>query len=216
MRATHAAVAALAFAVPALAQSPKLELRAVVYGLPSTRNVALDATTVGEATGTMTGGEVSLRGRTVGLVVRLVNGDLTATSGSTGGGGTLTTGEALVQAGPRIVALEAGYARRAVGGTLGTTVYSFFRVGGTSALDIGGTGLSARLSAGVYLAGQGVPNTTVSGHEIIAALEYAVRRLPLVLTVGYRAEVFQSSSNGTDQPENVCGLIVGGGIRFTR
>lgn len=93
-------------------------------------------------------------------------------------------------------------------------MYSYVRAGVSSILDIGGTGLSARLSAGVYLAGQSASGATVSGHEIVTALEYRVRRTPFVVTLGYRAELFETAAGGRSQPESVTGIILGGGLQL--
>jgi hypothetical protein len=194
------------------AQNLRFEMRAVVYGVPTSRDATLSPTSIGHSSGTMTGGEFSLRGSGIGLMIRLLNGTLSPSN--SGGGGRLTTGEARVQLGSRLFAAEGGFARRALGGPIGTTVYTYVRAGATSIIDIGGTGLSARIAGAVYLAGQGVPNTKVSGHEVVTALEYAAHHLPFVGTIGYRSEVFEPSGGGLKDPERVSGLVVGIGLRL--
>ena len=54
-------------AAPLQAQAAKIELRAVLFGMPTKRNAALDPTTVGEASGTLKGGEIGLRAKTFGV-----------------------------------------------------------------------------------------------------------------------------------------------------
>ena len=198
------------------AQAPSWEFGGIVYGIPATRDASVSATDVASGSGTMSGVEIALRRSWVGLAVRVMNGDLSASSGASGGGGKLTTGELRVQLGPRIASLDVGYGMRAAGGNLGTTAYSYVRAGGASIIDIGDTGLSTRVSIGVYVSGQGVANTTVSGQEIMTALEYRVRRSPFVITVGYRAEVFQTTFAGVVRAEQVSGVMVGAGVRFLR
>lgn len=50
----------------------------------------------------------------------------------------------------------------------------------------------------------------------MTALEYSLRHVPLVVTLGYRAELFQVSANGADRPEFVSGILVGAGLRLAR
>jgi hypothetical protein len=212
MRTAWLIALALAASSELAAQTPAFEVRGVVFGLLGKRDAETSPTTLGQSTGTLTGGELSLRGRSIGVLVRLVNGDLSA-SGSGGIGGRLTTGEVRLQAGPRALAAEVGYGKRATGGTLGATVYSYLRAGVSSVLDIGGTGLTARISAAAYLKGQ---EASVSGHEVATALEYRLRRTPFVVTLGYRAEVFRATAGATERAEKVSGVVAGVGIRFAR
>ena len=206
-------VIAFASSAIARAQSPTTELSAIAYGVSATRDAILTATSVGSGSGTMTGGELSARFSWAGIMVRLVNGAV-PTAGSSAA--SLTTGEARLLLGARAASLDVGYAVRAVGGALGSTTYSYLRAGGSTILDLGGTGASARASAAVYFGGQGAANAEVSGQEITAALEYRIGGTPFVLTAGYRAEVFQTATLGVVRAEHLSGLLVGGGLRFTR
>ena len=215
MRALCAGFALVA-ATRLAAQAPTWEFGGIAYGISTSRDATVSATAVASGSGTMSGGEVSVRRQWVGLTLRLVNGEISGSSTVAGAGGKLTTGELRVQVGPRLASLDLGFAKRAAGGTLGTTTYSYLRVGGSSIMDIGDSGFAGRLSVGLYVAGQGVPNTTVSGQEIVTSLEYRVRHSPFVVTLGYRAEVFQASTAGVIRAEQVSGVMVGAGVRFSR
>ena len=212
MRAFVVILAALSVAGSAHAQEPRLELRATALGLSARRDAEVSPTAVGQGTGFLSGFEVSIRARFIGVAARVFHGNAPAGASS----GTITSGDVRAQVGPRLLAVEAGYARRAMEGSLGSTVYSHVRAGLTSIIDIGGTGVDARLGAAIYLAGQGVPGTTVSGHEVIALLEYRLRKLPLSLVGGYRGEVFQASTNGNDRAEHVGAVVVGAGLSLRK
>ena len=216
MRRVAGVALVLAVVSGGAAQAQAWEFGVIVYGIPTSRDASVSATDVASGSGTMSGGELALRRSWVGASVRLVNGELSASSGPSGAGGKLATGEFRVQIGPRVASLDVGYGMRAAGGNLGTTTYSYVRVGAATIIDVGDTGLAGRLSVGIYIAGQGVPNTTVSGQEIMSALEYRVRRSPFVITLGYRAEVFQTTLAGVVRAEQLSGIMVGAGIRLTR
>ena len=215
MRTLAGTVLVLCISATAAAQAPNTDISLRVYGISATRDATLSAVTVGSGSGTMTGGEFATRYAWAGLTLRLVNGDVATASGAAGSGSSLTTAEVRVQLGARVASLDVGYAMRAVTGSLGTTTYSYLRAGASSILDVGATGVSGRLSLGMYFGGQGVPNTTVSGQEIVAALDYRVRG-PFFVTLGYRSEVFQATSAGQVRAEHVSGVLVGAGIRYAR
>jgi len=190
-----------------------IELRGVAFWMPAKRDVALDAATAGLSSGPLGGFELSVRGRWLGISADAIGGSLAAPAAS-GSTDRIARAEARVQVGPRLFSLEGGYVRRVVAGPLGATPYSCARAGAASLIEVGGTGLTARLAAGVYLAGQGVSGATVSGHEIVTSLEYRLARTPLVLTVGYRAELFTVTSGGTQRGETLDGIVLGGGIEL--
>lgn len=187
------------------------EVRVIGFGAASVRHTSL-GTAVSKATGVMGGGELSVRARAAGFMGRVVSGTLAGSGASSSG--TVATAEARAQLGPRALAFEAGYALRGVGGPLGSTIYRYARAGATSIIDIGASGLSARLSGGVYLAGVGPGGATLTGREIVSALEYRIGRSPLALMLGYRAEVVVVTSGTTKRAEQVNGILFGGGFRF--
>jgi len=214
MRASRLLAACAALAASPLAANAQTELRVVGYGMPARRDAALDAGTAGAATATMGGAQLSLRGTGLGLSVGVVGGNFTAQTGSAGGTGKVAVAEARLQLGPRIVAVEGGYSRHVVNGLLGTTSYDYFSGGLASVIEIGGTGLTVRLSGAVYFAGQGVAGVTVSGHEIVSLLEYQFGSTPLVVNVGYRGELFTVTSGGPKMGDAVNGIVFGGGLKL--
>ena len=198
-------------AAPAAAQLRGIELRAGALAALSKRNAAFDSA-VGTGSGTMSGMDVTVRTKWFGAEVRVLGGEFTADSPGTAAG-TIANGDIRLMAGPRSVAAEVGYGRRGFSGAISTITWSFIRIGVRASLPLGGSGLHAGVVLGLYsgVSGAGVTGKG-NGKEAETSLTYAPERLPLYLTLGYRREQFTFAA----APEELSGIVVGGGIRLGR
>lgn len=202
-------------AAPAAAQLGGVEVRAGALAALSKRNAAFGGA-VGTGSGTMSGMDVSARAKWFGAAARVFGGEFTADSGNTASG-KIANGDVRLMAGPRAIAAEVGYGRRGFTGALSTITWSFIRVGARSVLPLGGSGLHAGVAVGLYTGVSGAGGAGKgNGKEAETFLIYAPDRLPLYLTLGYRREQFTATAASGDRPEELSGIIVGGGIRLGR
>ena len=211
MRVIPLSAVALIVAGRLLAQGAGLDLRAGGLAMATSRAAEL-AGAVGTASGTMMGGEVTLRNGALGVTARLLDGKLTAGSGSPAAA-EITDAEAALLLGSPSIALEVGYARRAITGSFATSVYSFYEVGARLGIEIGTTGVSATVAAAAYLHAGGQ-----DGNGMVAetSLRYAPRRFPAYLSVGYRLEQITLKNSAGDRPDELRGLLLGAGLRLGR
>src|SRR5262245_26330880 len=107
MRRTLIAVLSLAAASsPAAAQLKGIEVSAGEAITIAKRNAAFDST-IGTATGTMTGFDMGFRARWFGAEVRLFGGKFAGDSGSTAGG-KIANGDINLYGGPSTIAVLVG------------------------------------------------------------------------------------------------------------
>jgi hypothetical protein len=206
-------VAAIASALPVLAGHAQggVEIRVGGIAMPSHRAAQFGGA-VGTGSGLMPGGEVLLRLRYVGLTARLFGGAFSADSG-TEAVGTILAGDVRALVGPRVVAADVGYGRRAFSGTLGSRSWPFARVGLRSTVALGASGLAAEVRAAYYA---GLGNSGASGRDFETRLVWTPSHLPLYVGVGYRFERFSTASTPEDRPEVVHGLVLAAGLRVIR
>ena len=200
------------------APTPKpvsFELRVAPTGILGERNYAF-GTAVTATTGMMTGAEIIARWRYVGLGVRVFSGAFGDSLAGTKF--KVVNGDVSLLAGPREFSAEAGYAKRALLSTTADQVFTFLRIGARSTLSVGSTGLSVTLGYWQYLPQGDNTLRVTSGREAESGLSYDFATMPLYLTVGYRTELFEISSNplsgAPTTPEEVRGIRVALGLRF--
>lgn len=163
------------------------------------------------ATGSLTGFEVLMRTSGIGLGVRYYDGQF-------GNQPDLIAADANVLLGARQFSVTAGYAKRALSSTLGTTVYTFGRAGVHMEWVVGGTGFTTVLGGAYYVpagSASGIGQGDIkSGMEGEASLIYNFHSAPLFLQLGYRNELFTAKTTSTQIPEEVRGLRLGAGLQF--
>jgi len=206
---------ALGAATAAGAQLRGIEVRAGALAALSKRNAAFGGA-VGTGSGTMSGMDLTVRAKWFGAEARVFGGDFTADSGATAAG-TIANGDLRLMAGPRTVAAEVGYGRRGFTGALTTITWSFIRIGARASLPLGGSGLHAGVALALYTGVSGAGGAGKgNGKEAETSLTYAPERLPLYLMFGYRREQFTATAASGDRPEELSGIVVGGGVRLGR
>lgn len=199
----------------ATAQLRRTELRAGAFAALSRRSAAFSGS-VGTGSGTMSGMDVTVRAKWFGGEVRLFGGEFTSDSG-TAASGTIANGELRLLAGPRTIAADVGYGRRGYSGAISTITWSYIRIGVRSTLPLGGSGLHAGVSLGLYTGVTGAGGAGKgSGKEAETSLTYTPVRLPIYVTLGYRREQFTASGGSGDRPEELSGIVFGAGIRLAR
>lgn len=201
-------------AAAARAQGSAFEARVGGVGLLSHRSARFEGD-VGTGSGTLTGLELSLRHRYVGVDVHTFAGEFGADSGLAAVGAIRTTAVRLLL-GPRVIAAELGYGNRAFSGSFATRHWGYLRMGVRSTLPIGASGLSAELGLAVYAGLGGGPEGGASGREAESRLVYTPARLPLYLAIGYRAERFTVPGLSDARPEQTGGLVLAAGARIPR
>jgi hypothetical protein len=210
-----AAVLAAAPAPPPLAGQARLDARVAVFGTLAKRNAAF-AGSVGTASGTLTGMELSAHRPWVGISARLFGGTFTADSG-TAAAGKVANGDLRISVGQPVISGVLGYGRRGFTGGLGTISWSFIQFGVRSTVPLGSTGLEASFAVSLY---GGVKNIggagKGSGKEAMTALTFLPARAPFFVMLGYRIEQFTATGGSGDRPEDVGGIVLGGGFRLTR
>ncbi|MFN9351859.1 MAG: hypothetical protein ACK51E_08405 [Gemmatimonadota bacterium] len=207
LRRASLALAALAGAVPATAVA-QAEFRVTALSAPTVRNGVV-GTAAQQFTGT--GGTVEVLARFAfgGLHVRSFGADLDRGLG-------VANLDARVVLGPQWLSVEAGRTQRALVGELASSQYTLNRVGLRSTFPLGGSGLRGMIGAW-SMQGATLPTGVreASGLEGETALLYRLRRLPVFVQVGYRAESYAVTLNGNrSAPEEMGVLTLGGGFSF--
>ena len=205
----------LCVAAAPLAGQAQLDARVGLFGTLAKRNAAF-AGSVGSASGTLTGMEMSVRRGFVGASMRLFGGTFNADSG-TSAAGDVANGDFRLFVGKPVISGALGYGRRGFTGGLGTISWSFIQLGVRSNVALGSTGLEANFAVSLY---GGVKNIggsgKGSGKEAVTGLTFAPPNRPFFVTLGYRIEQFTASGGSGDRPEEVSGIMLGGGFRLTR
>jgi hypothetical protein len=203
----------VAAASPAAAQLKGIEVSAGEAITIAKRNAAFDST-LGTATGTMSGFDMAFRAKWFGAEARLFGGKFAGDSGSTAGG-KIANGDINLYGGPSTIALLVGYGRRGFTGAFGSTSWSFIRVGVRSDLPLGGSGLHAGVAIAIYTGVSSLGGTGKgTGKEAVTSLTYTPERIPIYVMLGYRREQFTATSGSNDRPEELSGIVFGGGVRL--
>jgi hypothetical protein len=203
---------ALTGAPASLSAQGKYELRLAGVAVFAQRS-AMFAGSVGTGSSMMPGVEVLVRHRYAGLTGRLYGGTFSADSGSEAVG-KLHAGEIRALAGPRFLAVDLGYSRRAFTGAFGGRSWPFARLGALCALQIGASGLSAEFMVAYYAGLGGSGDGGGSGREAETRLVYTPNQLPIYAALGYRYQRFSVASIPGGQPEELSGVIIAAGVRF--
>lgn len=208
------AIIALPFVVisPVAAQKLSLAVGGVIQ--PSRRVASLDAAG-GTGSGTMTGLDGMIRVGMLRAEIRIGSGEFASDSGVFGGG-KVTSASGALGFGGRTFWVTGGVGRRAYSGSLGRRVWSFTQVSAGISLGLTSS-LRGEVSGGSYLGAKEIDGpTTATGRFAQTALRYEPGALPVYLVLGYRAEIFTPGDAPGSSPDEVSGLIVGGGIRVGR
>ncbi len=215
LRLTHlfAGLATCLASVTAQAQEPKFEFRLGGVSQLSVRN-ALLASDASSSNGSTGGVDLGLRWKQFGFAVRAHGGTFDDSGPAGGSIGDLAFADAMLLMGPRVTALHLGYGLRGSSSVLGASSFSFARAGLTSAIEIGGTGISAVFSGGLLVPSFG--ETEATGFELETSLIWAPRRFPVFAQFGYRHEQFNLVSGDFERPEETGSVVLSGGLRLSR
>lgn len=178
------------------------------FGLVARRSAAFDGS-VGTANAFETGMVLRAGLRHVGLSARLFGGSF---PGDSAAGGKLANGDVTVSGGWPALAAAVGYGRRGFTGAFGSISWSFWKAGVQSDLALGSSGLHAQLALATYV---GV-SRGASGKEGETRLIWEPARTPVYLSLGYRIEQFTVQSGGGPTPDDVSGLVLAAGWRWSR
>lgn len=178
------------------------------FGLASRRSAAFDGS-VGTANAFMTGVSLGASLRYVGVSARLFGGSY---PGDSAAGGKLANGDLTISGGWPVFAGMLGYGRRGFTGAFGSISWSFWRAGVQSDLALGSSGLHAQLSLATYV---GV-SRGASGKEGETRLTWEPSGAPVFITLGYRIEQFTTVSGAGPVPDDVSGVLLGAGWRWSR
>jgi hypothetical protein len=211
MRVIPLSAVALIVAGPLVAQGTGVDLRLGGVAMATSRAAELAGAT-GTASGTMMGAEMSLRRGGLGVMARVLDGKLTAGSGSPAAA-EITDAEAGLLLGVPSFAVEGGYVRRAITGSFATSVYSFYKVGARLGIEIGATGVSATVAAAAYFK---AGNQDGDGKVAETSLRYAPHGFPIYVSIGYRLEQITLKSSAGDRPDELRGILLCAGVRLAR
>jgi hypothetical protein len=214
MKAIAASLLLVTVAVPpTAAQAGRFDVRFGGAGLVLKRR-AVFAQSPGSESGVLGCVTGSARTRYGGLSMRIWGGRFRGDSGAPAAG-KVASGDVSLLVGVPTISLEAGYARRGLTGAAGTITWSFTRLGVRIEVPVGSSGVAVGFSASEYLGikqrrGPG----TGSGREGETSVIFLPARLPVYLKVGYGMQRFTARSAAGDVPEDVSGIMIGGGLRF--
>lgn len=214
MRALRVVTSMLAVVGPMLAgplqaqAESGLVLQAGAFGMVTRRSAAFGGS-VGTANAFLTGMSFGASLRHVGLSGRLFGGTY---PGDSAAGGKLANGDITLSAGWPTVAGLLGYGRRGFSGAFGSISWSFWRAGVQSDFALGSSGLHAGLSVAAYV---GV-SRGASGKEGETHLIWEPAGAPVMVMLGYRIEQFTASSGAGPVPDDVSGVVIGAGWRWSR
>ena len=212
VRASVRVLTAIVMLTLPLGAQSRLEIRAGGLAQLGARNTLI-ATDVNAATGTMLGSELLARVGRIGVRIRLGGGTFTDSSGTTIG--DLAGADLGVQFGNAQLVVEGGISRRALAGPRGTVIATAFRPGAIFQIPIGETGLALRIAPALFVAA-GASEPKMSGLDLETGLVWTPPQWPIYAQLGYRYEQFTMTSGGTDRPEEMGSVIIGGGVRWRR
>lgn len=203
-----------ALAVTSVEAQQRLEFRiGGVTQLGQRNSLALDQ--VSASSGRLSGAEVVVQYRGLGLQLRLLGGEFAGDS-SSGTVGDLAQGDVSILLGTPAFAVQAAYSRRAIAGPRSTVVASGARPGFVAGVPIGASGITMRIAAGVFLPAGTEP--LMNGYDLETGLLWLPRRWPAYAQLGYRHEQFTLKTSGTDveRPEELGSIVLGAGFRIAR
>ena len=184
----------------------KWEIRLGGFMVSGQRDAAFN-NTVTTATGSLKGVEVLMRAPGIGVQVR-------SSESAFGNPPDVINADASLILGPPVFSVFVGGGKRALSSTLGSTVFTYARVGLQMTFNIGGTGLRAQFGGWGLAAGPEDKERMDPGAEGEASILYSPPRVPLFVQLGYRNEIFKSKSPSSATPEEIRGLRLGAGIQF--
>jgi hypothetical protein len=207
------ALALFMTASAATAQAKLPDIRVGATGHLTQRNALFDGR-LGRGSGSLVGAEAAVRTRLYGAGIRFFGGGVSADSGSEAVG-DIGRGDIEGTLGPRSVSAQVGYALRSFTGAFGTRRWSFVRLGISSALPLGTTGLVASASASVYLGVSGSYDSGGGGgREAETRLTYTPHAIPVYVALGYRIERFTVEDPLEQRPEELSGILLAVGVRL--
>ena len=168
------------------------------------------ANSVTTETGSITGVDVLLRAKAIGIGFRSMSGEY-------GTQPHVTSADARVYLFPPVFSIMVGAGRRALWSDLNATSPSQFDIGiagVSSTVAIGGSGLRTNVAGAMYLPGGKSKDKIKSGMEGEASILYRFPVVPLFVQVGYRTELFTAKSGTRETPEEVRGIRIGGGLQL--
>lgn len=168
----------------------------------------------GVAEGMLLGAELGLSPGVIGLRARVLGGELKP-RGDSSRLAAIKLGDVDVRLGLRsgVVEIEGGVSRRAQQGELSTVTFNAARVGFRIEASAGRIPLYFAAS-GAYVPYLRSSNPPISGTavEIETSLQLRSARLPIWLMIGYRLERRSLPGLSLEQPEQLAGILFGGGL----
>lgn len=159
-------------------------------------------------TGSVKGVDVLLRASGIGLQGRSSMGTFGTNQPE------VVNADASIIIGPPSFSVFAGGAKRALSSTLGTSVYTFGRVGLQMTFVIGATGLRGQIGGWGYIPASEDAERMNIGGEGEASILWSPPKIPIFFQLGYRNEVFTAKSPSATAPEEVRGLRLGAGLQL--
>jgi len=224
MRARVLCGAVLALATNLSAQAPvtapaakapkeptKAEFRIGGFMISGERNYDF-LNTVTSTAGSIKGVEILARAKGAGIYFRSL-------SGTFGTQPKVISADARVLLFPPVFTVFAGVGKRALSG-IQDKIYDIVLAGVSSTISIGGSGLRTYISGAAIVApdkaatGTAAAKNPSTGIEAEAAILYRLPKVPIFVSLGYRAETFTGKSGTVKSPEEVRGLRLGGGLQF--
>lgn len=163
---------------------------------------------VSESTGSVKGVDALLRGSGFGLSFRSLSGNFGTSQPQ------VISADARILLGPQGFSINAGASRRLLYTTTGSKMFEFALGGVSMTWNIGGSGVRTLISADYYYPIRDASKKMKNGMEGEAGFIWRLPAVPFYVQVGYRTEVFNQLTNSVQQPEEVRGVRVGGGIQF--
>lgn len=202
-----------ALAVTSVEAQQRLEFRIGGLTQLGQRN-SLELGQVNAASGNLSGAEMVVQYRGIGLQLRLLGGEFSGDSGSPVG--DLAQGDVSILLGTPKFAIQAAYSRRAIAGPRSTVVASGGRPGFVAGIPIGSSGFTMRIAAGVFLPAGAEPQ--MNGYDLETGILWLPKRWPAYAQLGYRHEQFtlKSSGSAVERPEELGSIVLGAGFRLAR
>ena len=184
----------------------KWEIRLGGFMINGQRDAALN-NNVTTSTGSLKGVEILMRAAGIGIQAR-------SSESAFGNPPDVINADASVIFGPPVFSVFVGGGKRAVTSTLGTSVFTYARVGLQMTFNVGGTGLRGQFGGWALAAGPDDKERMDPSAEGEASILYSPPRVPIFLQLGYRNEIFKAKTPSSTMPEEVRGLRLGAGIQF--
>jgi hypothetical protein len=210
-------VVALGVVSGAQAQGGGADFRLGAVGMLAQRGLGFEGQQ-GVAEGVLLGAELGFSLGVIDLRVRVLGGELKP-RGDGSSLAAITLGDIDGRAGLRfgIVHVEGGFSRRVQQGQLSTVTFNAARVGFRIEAAAGRVPLYFAAS-GAYVPYLRSLNPPVSGTavEVETAVQLRSARIPVWLMIGYRLERRSLPGLSLKQPEQLAGVLFGGGLATRR